>query len=232
VSYFHVLEHLYDIDRALAEAARVLKPGGALLVEVPDAPHYFTTETVVGPMFWLGLKEHVNHFSPAALASALARNGFRLNVVDRSAQPMKGGKAYPSLLALATKDATDSGKLGESFDRGEGFATGFASHTDKMQQIAAEIAACAPGPVAFWGIGLEFFALYGYLAPLLDGREMRFLDSNPFKQGLKVDGRPVADPSTAPIEGTLVCCSYMAAPQIVEQALALGWKHEAIRCLA
>ncbi|MDM7947750.1 MAG: class I SAM-dependent methyltransferase [Oceanibaculum nanhaiense] len=227
LSYFHVLEHLYDIDAALAEAARVLTPGGALLIEVPDAARYFAPDTSVGPMFWLGMKEHVNHFTPAALARALARNGFALAAIDRSNQPMKGGAAYPSLLALARKGAAESGGV----DKGGDFAAQFASDTGRMRQAAAEIAACPAGPLCFWGIGLEFFALYGYLAPLLDGRDIRLLDRNPAKQGLTVDGRPVADPSSVPAEGRLVCCSYMAAPQIVEQAMALGWKREAVRCL-
>jgi SAM-dependent methyltransferase len=226
LSYFHVLEHLCAIDAALAEAARVLKPGGALLIEVPDAARYFAPDTSVGPMFWLGMKEHVNHFTPAALAATLARAGFTLAAIDRSAQPMKGGKAYPSLLALARKGTAVPGDL----DKGGDFAAQFASDIATMRQVAAEIAA-DPGPLSLWGIGLEFFALYGYLAPLLDGRAIRLLDRNPSKQGLTVDGRSVEDPSGVPVEGRLVCCSYMAAPQIVEQALVLGWKREAIRCL-
>ncbi|MGV1006773.1 MAG: class I SAM-dependent methyltransferase [Candidatus Nanopelagicales bacterium] len=233
VSYFHVLEHLYDIDAALAEAARVLKPGGALLIEVPDAPRYFSPETGVGPMFWLALKEHVNHFSPSALAKVLARNGFALTAIDRSAQPMKGDNAYPSLLALATRgvfDLDDGG--GTPLDNGAEFAEAFAEDTSEMRRIADEIAAGPPGPIAFWGIGQEFFALYGYLAPLLGGREVRLMDSNPSKQGLTVDGRLVVGPPAVPVEGTLVCCSYMAAPQIIEHALALGWEREAIRCLS
>ena len=231
VSYFHVLEHLYDIDAALGEAARVLKPSGVLLIEVPDASRYFASDTSVGPMFWLALKEHVNHFSPAALAKTLARNGFVLTATDRSAQPMKGDTAYPSLIALATKTAADLGEDCETFDKGSEFAAGFAGDIGRMRHVAAEIAAGPPGPISFWGIGLEFFALYGYLAPLLSGREVRLFDSNPSKQGLTVDGRTVVGPSDAPVEGTLVCCSYMAAAQIVEAALALGWQREAIRCL-
>lgn len=227
LSYFHVLEHLCDIDAALAEAARVLKPGGALLIEVPDAARYFALDTHVGPMFWLAMKEHVNHFTPAALGAALARNGFALAAIDRSNQPMKGGKAYPSLLAQARKGAGVSADL----DKGDAFAAQFAADTGAMRQAAAEIAASPSGPLCFWGIGLEFFALQGYLAPLLGGREVRLFDRNPSKQGLTVDGRPVEDPSGVPAEGTLICCSYMAAPQIVGQALALGWKREAIRCL-
>ena len=232
LSYFHVLEHLYDINAALAEAARVLKPGGALLAEVPDASRYFSSETNVGPMFWLALKEHLNHFSPAALVRVLVRNGFEVVAVDRTAQPMKGDTAYPSLLALAKKRVAGSGEDAKHFDLDGDFSAGFAHDTQRMRQFAEEVAALPAGPIAFWGMGLEFFALYGYLAPLLKGRQVRFMDSNPSKQILTVDGNPVMDPAAAPVEGELVCCSYMAAAQIIEQAVALGWDRRAIKSLA
>lgn len=35
ISYRHVLEHIHDLDPELAEARRVLEPGGLLLIEVP-----------------------------------------------------------------------------------------------------------------------------------------------------------------------------------------------------
>lgn len=51
LSYFHVFEHILDTDRVLAEATRVLKNDGLLMIEVPDAPAYGNPETRVGTMF-------------------------------------------------------------------------------------------------------------------------------------------------------------------------------------
>lgn len=77
VTLFHVLEHLEDPCRYLAEARRLLSPGGLLVIEVPDHS---------GPGFRL-LKErhlcvdHPNHlhfFTPGSLEAAFARTGFRV----------------------------------------------------------------------------------------------------------------------------------------------------------
>lgn len=226
LSYFHVLEHIYDVDTVLAEATRVLRQGGNLIIEVPDAARYFSPDSAVGLMFWLGMKEHINHFSLASLQHFLHRNGCAIIDVVRSNLPMKSGKYYPSLLLLARKargiENTVNSKIWT------GFLENFQREVTLMQCLAEKIATISVGDLCFWGIGLEFFVLYGYLAPLLVGRSIRLADRNPVKHGLTVDSIPVEPPELIPVSGQLVCCSYMAGQQIREQAMALGWPSEAI----
>jgi SAM-dependent methyltransferase len=229
--YFHVLEHLYDVDRALIEARRVLKSGGALLIEVPDAEFYFDPATYVGPLFWLGMKEHVNHFTPAALRHFLGRNGFEIVDLIRSAQPMKGGKCYPSLMLLAKQKAVCIDVFIQQSDYSV-FPAHFRSEVDKMRRVSVDIANLSSvEPICFWGIGLEFFALYGLISSLLADRKLRLVDRNHGKLGMTIDGLSVDAPDSVPIEGTLVCCSYMADSKIRCEALALGWPENAIRSL-
>src|SRR5207244_9349160 len=66
----HVLEHVQELRRGVAEARRLLRPGGLLYAEVPDATRY--AECLAAP-FQDFNTDHVNHFGPASLAGPLAR---------------------------------------------------------------------------------------------------------------------------------------------------------------
>ena len=225
--YFHVLEHVYDIDCVLREAFRVLKPEGKLLIEVPDAEHYDDPECYVGPMFWAGMKEHVNHFSFASLAHLCERNGFGVAAVSRSFQPMKSGQAYPSLLLLATKGAKTAVGNHSEIHRIRNY---FVRELDAAKWVAARVAQSVAkvDQVTFWGIGVEFFALYPFFMSQLVGRRLRLIDSNPAKVGQTVDGISVSHPDLVTTDGVLVCCSYMSSREIVAAAIRKGWPDDRI----
>jgi SAM-dependent methyltransferase len=70
-SYF-VLEHVANPAAFLTGCARCLKPGGILIIEVPDLYGY--PNDSAGLALW----EHTNHFSPRTLAALAAAVGFRL----------------------------------------------------------------------------------------------------------------------------------------------------------
>lgn len=226
LSYFHVLEHVYDFDRVLREAFRVLISGGKLLLEVPDAEHYGSPECHVGVMFWAGMKEHVNHFSLKALIRLCERNGFGVTAVSRTSQPMKGGKFYPSLLLLAEKGG-ESAVSCNSVDPCR-ISDYFSSEVSSVKILTESIAYWVDkvDQVTFWGIGLEFFAIYPFIGPLVRGKRLQLIDSNPAKIGQMVDSIPISHPDVARMGGILVCCSYMANQEILAVAGRKGWVPE------
>lgn len=76
VTAWHVLEHVYDPQAELAEMARIIKPGGWVMIEVP-------TIGLAGALFrsrWLYLQAptHLFHFRPAALRTMLEDAGFEV----------------------------------------------------------------------------------------------------------------------------------------------------------
>ena len=74
VIFWHVLEHLEEPGIALDEAARLLRPGGVLLVAVPrfDSP----LSRWAGPTwFQLDVPRHLSHFSLDVLIAMLRERG-------------------------------------------------------------------------------------------------------------------------------------------------------------
>jgi hypothetical protein len=77
MTLWHVLEHVEDPARALERAAAWLRPGGGLLVGVPN---FASLQARLGGERWfhLDLQRHRTHFTPAGLRALLERNGFEV----------------------------------------------------------------------------------------------------------------------------------------------------------
>lgn len=78
VSLFHVLEHEDDPGALLAEVQRLIKPGGRLLVAVPNADS--TARRLFGKC-WAGydFPRHRQVFTQRSLREALGRAGFQID---------------------------------------------------------------------------------------------------------------------------------------------------------
>ncbi len=74
VGAFHVLEHLPDSPAFLGTLARHVRPGGFVVVEVPN---WASVQRRRVHADWWGLRpgEHLVHFTPATLASTFRRAG-------------------------------------------------------------------------------------------------------------------------------------------------------------
>ncbi len=75
ITLWHVFEHLKDPFSALAEIGRILKPGGLLVISVPNID---SLQAMIFGENWLhlDLPRHIYHFSPPSLSRALEKKGF------------------------------------------------------------------------------------------------------------------------------------------------------------
>jgi len=80
VIIWHVLEHLDDPVGTLREVHRILKPGGRLIVAVPNLSS-LQARCSQAAWFHLDLPRHVYHFPLAALRQLLTLTGFQVHSV-------------------------------------------------------------------------------------------------------------------------------------------------------
>lgn len=77
ISFWEVLEHLSDPRLVLAEARRLLAPGGLLLILVPNVQS-LVTRLLHEKSNTFGGHSHLNHYGPASLTRLLESQGFRV----------------------------------------------------------------------------------------------------------------------------------------------------------
>lgn len=69
-----VLEHIYDVRAAMNNVRSMLKDGGMLYMDVPDAGRYHSH--YIKPFYYFDM-EHINHFDRQALINVGAAAGFQ-----------------------------------------------------------------------------------------------------------------------------------------------------------
>jgi len=87
---YHILEHITDDRKAMAELFRVLKPGGNMLLQTPfregeifEVP---TITTADERMKYFGQKDHVRIYSVDGISKRLIQAGFGVQVLPFSEQ--------------------------------------------------------------------------------------------------------------------------------------------------
>jgi len=101
--YWHVLEHLHDPAASLLAARRALRPGGRLVISVPNLDS-LQARWARGHWFHLDLPRHLFHFSPASLAALLSRTGFRVTRLSHYSLEQNPFGLLQSALDMAAGD--------------------------------------------------------------------------------------------------------------------------------
>lgn len=166
------LEHIEDVQAFVGALSRMIRLGGVLLIQVPDAGYFLRTGQ---PNFVA--HEHVHYFRRAQLAALLTRHGF---------EPEVWGEEGASLICAAR--------------RVESAATGLAIEDPLvdgvfLRALAAEVPELPAGAVLY-GVGLTLHWLLAKSPSIADGAVV--VDDNPAYHGKGVAGYDLAIEKPAP----------------------------------
>lgn len=111
ITMWHVLEHVHQLDDYIQQLKALLKPGGVLLIAVPN---YTSHDASYYQAHWAAydVPRHLYHFSPASMRTLLQRHGLAV----KATRPMWFDSFYVSL--LSEKYKTGKASLVKGFWRG------------------------------------------------------------------------------------------------------------------
>ncbi len=201
----HILEHTHDTRAALRWSRELIRPGGYVVFEVPDATR--ALDRLDYTTVW---EEHTLYFTPATLRGCLAGHGFE--VVSLESYPYT---QEDSLVVIARPVPLRQASRVEPVElaRARRFLTEFPRVRDQVRRQLA-----GRGRIAMLGAGHltgAFVNLYG----LADQIEF-VADDNPNKQGLLMPGSrlPIL-PSSELVARGIDLCLMTVRPEI-ESAVA------------
>lgn len=188
--YTQVLEHIYDLAGLLEEARRVLRPGGLICLDVPDASAH-DLDPACNCFQWL-FPEHINHFDAAHLDRLLTANGFEPLLARRNNRNLDGRPSWTAI-AVGRKGRgfpgcgpSGSFELREVLTRLTAANQGFA---DERRPLLSRLGQSGR-PLHLWPLSFSFWYFYGH-SDLPQANIISLLDSNELLHGRTIDGRPV-----------------------------------------
>jgi|GEM_PF-210473 len=190
----HVLEHLLDLGEAIAAVSRLLKRGGLLYVEVPDASRY---EAFVRAPFQEFNTEHVNHFSASCLRRLFTAAGFEVRTSGRAVIRSSADTVYPVLYGVYEKAAR--GPTGPAGPGDPSLSRQIGKYVLQSQRIMESIEANLRSvlhddpEIILWGAGQLAMKLLGGTS-LAGARVAAIVDGNPVNQGRNLNGRTILAP--------------------------------------
>ncbi len=228
VTCWSVLEHVWDVREALGALERLVRPGGALALYVPDSSRPVAQ---VAEFFSF---EHLSHFTGPTLARALAGFGFRALALEQSGDSglfvaaRREGRRAGVPVPLAREPVDVCGALAHYRRERENFERALRA---RFEALAREWRARS-ARVALHGAGEHT----RFLLDLVDLSEVvvAILDSDPEKHGRPFLRWTVRPPAEAPALGvrSIVLSSRPFQEEMAAALAPLAGEHgiELVRC--
>lgn len=188
-----VLEHIRDLQGALATIHQVLSADGRVYVDVPDATQFADWPDAPFQEF---STEHINFFSGRSLANLMEVHGFRCLASEKAQQGFTQTTVIPSVQATFENSPAAPGgwtRDDEAEMRLLEYVRQSRTVDTRIRQIIDR--AAIGKPIIVWGVGTHTQRL------LADGGLDKadiclFVDSNPKYQGQQLRGISVVSPES------------------------------------
>jgi hypothetical protein len=218
-----VMEHVPDLDRAIEQFRRLLRAGGRVYLEVPDASRY---QARLDAPFQEFSVEHINFFSKTSLVNLMQVRGFRAVAAGHTVRPLH------EVSCPCTYGVFENGCEPVELEPDTITEPGLRAYIDgcKGEDERIRIAiqqSIAPGEqMIVWGVGTHTLRLLA-TGGLDIGRIALFVDSNPKYQHQQLRGVPVVAPDDLKTRPEPILISSRSSQQAIQEQIrtSLGLKN-------
>jgi SAM-dependent methyltransferase len=210
-----VLEHLRDLEPTLRELRGLLREGGAIWAEVPDAARF--ADYVLSPFQQFSL-EHINFFTTSTLERLMRRVGFRTastwptvrQVFSMSDPGLDGLFVRDQTAPLLTVDTAGVAAVRAYVDRSEELERRLCSRLEHLVASGEAILVWGTGSLTLHLMNDPVFRRLNIAA---------FIDSNANYQGKTIRGIPILPPAALQGRDEPILIASHAAEQEILSAI-------------
>ena len=198
----HVLEHIYDLQKAILNIKSILNKNGKIYIEVPDARRY--AKFYVVPYYYFDI-EHINHFDKNSLSTLMGNYGFENVYTQEKVMQVSETIKYPAFFEILELTQTSKDSITEYIKLSEN-----NSINDTLQKLVFSQEACV-----VWGAG-------NYAKRLLANTDLikcnisYFVDQDSTKQGKYINDIEIKHPDALQnFKNTIIVVSALYSLDII-----------------
>lgn len=211
-----VLEHLFDLKKAVRIVNRYLKPESKIFCIVPDVLHYHRSPA---PLPYYINIEHINHFSPATLSKLFEYGNF--SMLENVSRNIKFGSISAAVIMAVFENQKNNNI---SFNKIRLYLDDLDSRHMRAKNIINKIVE-SKEKVAVWGTG-------NFARSMLENTNLKktniayFVDNNPEMSGKSFCGYKVISPNALNnFKGIIIVLSILYFEDIEKQIRNMDLKN-------
>lgn len=217
----HVIEHLCDLQVMIKNIFLLVKKGGVVYVEVPDASRY--SDYYISPYHYFDI-EHINHFDEHSLQNLFIQNCFEQVFCGKKEISVSDKYKYPAIYGLYRKvdvNIIPHAIIPNFKVRDEIIRYVNCSHMEDQYPELDELV-ISQESIIVWGIG-SFTLRMLENTPLGKCNIFAFIDNDAKKQGLKLMDVRICSPDILnQNKMPVVVSSALFSDEIVSELKQMG----------